>query len=106
MRAAEQRELQEMAAKLEATAGKLPAGSSRDELIKDIARFRAQIAALQPAVLQGMRFLIIVAAVCFSSSAMAQAPSPPKASQKKPTVQVRPKALEGCKLVGTVKGTK
>lgn len=49
-----QRELQEMAAKLEATARKLPTGSShRDELLKDIARFRAQIAAPQPAVVQG-----------------------------------------------------
>ncbi|MBR1238411.1 hypothetical protein [Bradyrhizobium sp. AUGA SZCCT0182] len=52
-----------------------------------------------------MRVLIILAAVCFSASAMAQGPSPPKEGQK-PLVQVKPKAAEGCKLVGTVKGTK
>lgn len=51
-----------------------------------------------------MRALIILAAVGFSSGAMAQAPSPPKVGQK-PLVQVKPKAAEGCKLVGTVKGT-
>jgi hypothetical protein len=52
-----------------------------------------------------MRVLIILAAVCFSANAMAQAPSPPKGSHK-PLVQAKPKAPEGCKLVGTVKGTK
>lgn len=53
MTATDHRELQEMAAKLEATVRKLPTGPSRDELIQDIAKFRAQIAALQPAVVQG-----------------------------------------------------
>ena len=48
-----------------------------------------------------MRVLIILAAVCFSANAMAQAP-PPKVGHK-PLVQVKP---EGCKFVGTVKGTK
>ena len=52
-----------------------------------------------------MRVLIILAAICFSANAMAQAPSPPKGGHK-PLVQVKPKAPEGCKLVGTVKGTK
>jgi hypothetical protein len=53
-----------------------------------------------------MRVLIILAAAaCFSANAMAQAPSPPKVGHK-PLVQVKPKAAEGCKLVGTVKGTK
>jgi hypothetical protein len=47
------RELEEMAAKLEATARKLPTGPRRDELLEDIARFRAQVAALQAAILQG-----------------------------------------------------
>jgi hypothetical protein len=51
-----------------------------------------------------MRFLMILSAVCFSANAMAQA-SPPKVGNK-PLVQVRPKAPTGCKLVGTVKGTK
>jgi hypothetical protein len=36
-------ELEEMAAKLEATARKLPLGG-RDELLRDIARFRAKLA--------------------------------------------------------------
>jgi hypothetical protein len=52
-----------------------------------------------------MRVFIILAAVCFSANAMAQAPSPPKVGHK-PLVQMKPKAPEGCKLVGTVKGTK
>jgi hypothetical protein len=51
-----------------------------------------------------MRFLTVLSAVCFSANAMAQA-SPPKVGNK-PLVQVRPKAPTGCKLVGTVKGTK
>lgn len=51
-----------------------------------------------------MRFLIIAAALCFSANAMAQA-APPKVGNK-PLVQVKPKAPMGCKLVGTVKGTK
>jgi hypothetical protein len=52
-----------------------------------------------------MRVLIILATVCFSATAMAQAPLPPKGGHK-PLLQVKPKAPEGCKLVGTVKGTK
>jgi hypothetical protein len=51
-----------------------------------------------------MRLLIILSAICFSINAMAQA-SPPKVGNK-PLFQVRPKAPMGCKLVGTVKGTK
>ena len=51
-----------------------------------------------------MRFLIILSAVCFSTNAMSQA-SPPKVGNT-PLVQVKPKAPQGCKLVGTVKGTK
>ena len=52
-----------------------------------------------------MRVLIILAGACFSANALAQAPSPPKVGQK-PLIQVKPKTAEGCKLVGTVKGTK
>jgi hypothetical protein len=52
-----------------------------------------------------MRFWMILSAVCFSANAMAQQASPPKVGNK-PLVQVRPKAPTGCKLVGTVKGTK
>jgi hypothetical protein len=37
-------ELEEMAAKLEATARKLPQGAGRDELLRDIARFPAKLA--------------------------------------------------------------
>ncbi len=51
-----------------------------------------------------MRFLMVLSTVCFSANAMAQA-SPPKVGNR-PLVQVRPKAPTGCKLVGTVKGTK
>ncbi|MEH2570649.1 hypothetical protein [Bradyrhizobium sp. AZCC 2289] len=40
-------ELEEMAVKLEATARKLPQGPNRDDLLRDIARFRAKLAALQ-----------------------------------------------------------
>jgi hypothetical protein len=38
-------ELEEMAAKLEATARKLPQGLKHEELLRDIERFRAQLAA-------------------------------------------------------------
>ena len=38
-------ELEEMAAKLEATARKLPQGLGRDELLRDIERFRARLIA-------------------------------------------------------------
>jgi hypothetical protein len=48
--------------------------------------------------------LVIVAAVAFSTTAFAQSPSPTIGN--KPLVQVKPKVPTGCKLVGTVKGTK
>jgi len=51
-----------------------------------------------------MRALVIFAAVCFSTSAYGQA-APPKVGNK-PLVQVKPKEPMGCKLVGTVRGTK
>ena len=51
-----------------------------------------------------MRILIILAALCFSVTAMAQTAAPKVGN--KPLVQVKPKAPEGCKLVGTVRGTK
>ena len=51
-----------------------------------------------------MKALVIFTAVCFSTSAFAQ-DSPPKAGNK-PLLQVKPKEPLGCKLVGTVKGTK
>ena len=51
-----------------------------------------------------MRFLIILAVVCFSANAFAQS-APPKVGNK-PLAQVKPKEPMGCKLVGTVKGTK
>ena len=37
-----------MAVKLEATARKLPQGPSRDDLLRDIANFRAQLVARLP----------------------------------------------------------
>src|ERR1035438_9728617 len=51
-----------------------------------------------------MRFLIILAAICFSANAFAQDAAPKAGS--KPLAQVKPKEPLGCKLVGTVKGTK
>ena len=51
-----------------------------------------------------VRVLLILAAVSFSASAFAQG-APPKIGNK-PLVQVKPKEPTGCKLVGTVKGTK
>ena len=52
-----------------------------------------------------MRALLILAAIiCFSASAVAQTGAP-KAGGK-PVKQVKPPAPMGCKLVGTVKGTK
>jgi hypothetical protein len=47
---------------------------------------------------------VILAAVIFSTSAYAQAPSPNVGT--KPLVQVKSKEQMGCKLVGTVRGTK
>jgi hypothetical protein len=52
-----------------------------------------------------MRALVILAAVCFSATAFAQSPSP-KSGKKPPLAQAKPKEPMGCKLVGTVKGTK
>jgi hypothetical protein len=51
-----------------------------------------------------MRVLIILAAISFSAAAFAQS-APPKVGDK-PLVQVKPKGPAGCKLVGTVNGTK
>ena len=47
-----------------------------------------------------MKALVILATVCFSTAAYAQ-DAPPKVGSK-----VKPKEAMGCKLVGTVKGTK
>jgi len=51
-----------------------------------------------------MRSLFILVAICFSGTAFAQS-APPKVGTKA-LVQVKPKAPVGCKLVGTVRGTK
>ena len=52
-----------------------------------------------------MRTLLILAAIiCFSASAFAQTGAPKVGG--KPLKQVKPLAPMGCKLVGTVKGTK
>ena len=51
-----------------------------------------------------MRSLLILVAICFSGAVFAQS-APPKVGNK-PLVQVKPKAPIGCKLVGTVRGTK
>ena len=51
-----------------------------------------------------VRALVILIAVCFSTSAFSQ-DAKPKIGNK-PLVQVKPKEPMGCKLVGTVRGTK
>jgi hypothetical protein len=51
-----------------------------------------------------VRVLLIFAVIGFSAAALAQS-APPKVGNK-PLVQVKPKEPTGCKLVGTVKGTK
>jgi hypothetical protein len=51
-----------------------------------------------------VRVLLILAAISFSATSFAQS-SPPKIGNK-PLVQVKPKKPMGCKLVGTVKGTR
>src|SRR5260370_15168188 len=51
-----------------------------------------------------MRGLLILVAISFSAAAFAQS-APPKVGNKA-LVQVKPKEPTGCKLVGTVKGTK
>ena len=51
-----------------------------------------------------MRALVILATVIFSTSAYAQAASPNVGN--KALVQLKPKEPMGCKLVGTVRGTK
>jgi hypothetical protein len=50
-----------------------------------------------------MRTLLVFTMVCFSTVAFAQSPAPKK---PKPIAQALPRAPMGCKLVGTVKGTK
>jgi hypothetical protein len=51
-----------------------------------------------------MKALLILIAICLSANAFAQDASPKVG--KKPLAQVKPKEPMGCKLVGTVKGTK
>jgi hypothetical protein len=51
-----------------------------------------------------MRSPLVLAAICFSATAFAQS-APPKVGNKS-LVQVKPKEPMGCKLVGTVRGTK
>ena len=51
-----------------------------------------------------MRTFLILFAICFSANAFAQ-DAPPKVGNE-PLVRVKPKEPMGCKLVGTVKGTK
>ena len=52
MRATRLQELQEMAAKLLATARELPSGQHRHNALREIGRFRARIAALKGADLR------------------------------------------------------
>ena len=50
-----------------------------------------------------MRSVLILFAICLSANAFAQTAAP---KGGKPVKQVKPSAPMGCKLVGTVKGTK
>jgi hypothetical protein len=52
-----------------------------------------------------MKWILISAVILCSTSAFAQAPKAPKVGSR-PLVQMTPKGPTGCKLVGTVKGTK
>ncbi|MDA9440197.1 hypothetical protein XH98_13920 [Bradyrhizobium sp. CCBAU 51745] len=52
-----------------------------------------------------VRTLVFLAAMLLSATAFAQG-SPPTAGKRPAPVHVAPKAPMGCKLVGTVKGTK
>src|SRR5260370_30638694 len=116
MRAARLKELEEMAAKLLETARKLPQGAgspqraSGDREISCADSWSAtdRIAVGSPkAEGEGemtMRVLLLLAAISFSATAFAQS-APPKVGNK-PLAQVKPKEPTGCKLVGTVKGTK
>jgi hypothetical protein len=51
-----------------------------------------------------MRVLLILAGICLAANAFAQDAGPKVGS--KPLALVKPKEPMGCKLVGTVKGTK
>ena len=51
-----------------------------------------------------IRALVILVAICFSANAFAKDKLPKVGN--KPLVLVKPKEPMGCKLVGTVKGTK
>ena len=51
-----------------------------------------------------VRSVLILVAVCLSGSVFAQS-APPKVGNTQ-LVQLKPKAPMGCKLVGTVRGTK
>jgi hypothetical protein len=51
-----------------------------------------------------MKVLLILVVVCFSAPAFAQTAAPQVGG--KPLVQVKPQTPAGCKLVGTVKGTR
>ena len=56
-----------------------------------------------------MKSISLLAAIFMSTSAFAQSAAPKAGAPSvgdKPLVQVKPKAPIGCKLVGTVKGTK
>ena len=52
-----------------------------------------------------MRLLLVLIAICFSATAFAQS-AQPKVVGNKPQVQAKPKEPSGCKLVGTVRGTR
>jgi hypothetical protein len=52
-----------------------------------------------------MKYILLAAALFFSTGALAQTAAAPKVGGK-PLMQVKPKGPVGCKRVGTVSGTK
>jgi hypothetical protein len=53
-----------------------------------------------------LRALLFLGAIGFSAMAFAETTPPAPQAGGKPLAQVKPRVSTGCKLVGTVKGTK
>ena len=111
MSAEKLQELEDLADELLVTARALPPGENRQNALELIGKYRLQISALKNARLsktskakRRITSLIGLVAILLSTGAFAQS-APPKVG-KKPLLLVKPKAPMGCKLIGTVKGTK
>jgi hypothetical protein len=81
-------------------------GVSLTEIAAQMARAKSSVRTRSRAEGEGemtMRILLVLAVIGFSATAFAQN-APPKVGR--PLAQIKPKEPIGCKLVGTVKGTK